>query len=154
MSRGDAGEGQGNESEEPTRRVRSLWVAALGAVPWTVVVYPRGIDLVFPWGLVNTNPLGVVDLASYLLVYTPGIRALPPRLTAWPWSSGLFALAVASAALGLVDREDARVTAALLALAGLVHLRVALGLVRVGELAVPLGTVLSLGGAWWVLGRR
>ncbi|PSQ20096.1 TIGR04206 family protein [Halobacteriales archaeon QS_8_69_26] len=128
-------------------------VVVLALLPWTVVVHPGGVDLVFGWGLVNTNPLGVVDLPSYLFVYTPGPRSLPSRLVAWPGSTALFVLAVASASLGVVGREDRRVTAALLALAGLVHLRVALGLVRVGGTALPVGSALMLGTAWWVLGR-
>lgn len=131
-----------------------LPLSVLALVPWTVVVYPDGVDLVFAWGLVNTNPVGVVDLWSYLFVYTRGLRSLPARLAAWPGSTALFVLALASSSLGVVGREDRRVTAALLALAGLVHLRVALGLVRVGGTAVPVGTALLFGAAWWTFGRR
>lgn len=141
-------------TERPRRdRRRPLLVAAIGLVPWTVVVYPNGVDLVFPWGLVNTNPPAVVDLPSYLFVYTAGPGSLPDRLTAWPESALLFGLAVGSASLAAVGREDSRITAALLGLAGVVHFRVALGLIRLGETAIPVGPALLLGAAWWAYGR-
>lgn len=153
---GSAGTGETTTGREGERldRLRPPMVAAIALVPWTVVVYPRGIDLVFPWGLVNTNPLAVIDLYSYLFAFTGGYASLPARLTAWPQSTVLFALALASACLAVVDREDPRVTAAFLALAGLVHLQVALGLLRLGETALPVGPAVLFGAAWWVFGRR
>jgi uncharacterized protein (TIGR04206 family) len=126
-------------------------VLASLSVPWTVVVYPGGVDFVFAWGLVNTNPLHLVPLSTYLLVYVDP-AGLPPRLLAWPVATGLVGLAAASAALAAVGREDRRVTAGLLVLGALVHARLTLGFLRLGETVVPLGTGLLLGGAWWALG--
>ena len=58
---------------------------------------------------------------------------------------------VASAVVGVVlDREDRRVTAGLLVLAGLTQLSLAYGFSRQpGRFAVPLGTVLCLAVVWW-----
>lgn len=126
-------------------RRRVVALLALLALPWTLVVSPNGTTLVFPWGLVNPSPLAVTTLYDYLLVYTQG---LPDRLLAWPASVLLYAGAIASA-LGepVVGREDPRVTAALLVLAGLNHGVFALGLSGNGTAAVPLGTGLLWAGA-------
>jgi uncharacterized protein (TIGR04206 family) len=130
-------------------------VAALGVLPWTVVVYAGGVDLLFPWGLVNSNPWHLTDLPAYLTVYTRGFRSLPPRLQAWPLATGLYLLAVGGGVLSVSRPEwgDARVTAGLLALAGAVHLQATLGLARIGERSLPVGAVLAFGVAWWVYAR-
>ncbi len=127
-------------------------VLLLLVVPWTVVQYGGGdVDFLFLWGLVNSSPWHLTDLFAYLTVYTAGFESLPPRLQAWPAGSGLYLLAVGSAALAaLSDRGDPRLTAGLLALAALVHLRVTAGLSRVGEQPLPVGALLALGVAWWV----
>lgn len=131
-------------------------VGLLAVLPWTVVVYPAGVDLLFPWGLVNSNPWHLTDLVSYLTVYTAGFASLPPRLQAWPVGTGLYLLAVGSALVSALrpGRGDPRVTAGLVALAGAVHLQVTAGLARVGEGALPVGSVLALGVGWWVYSRR
>ena len=127
---------------------------AVGLVPWTVVVHSTGVDLLFAWGLVDSNPWHLTDLLSYLTVYTAGFQSLPARLQAWPVATGVYALAVASAALPVVtDRDDPRLTAGLLVLAGVVHLRVTVGLGRVGERSFPVGALLVLGVAWLVSRR-
>jgi uncharacterized protein (TIGR04206 family) len=131
-------------------RRRLLVVAVLGVVPWTVVSYPSGVDLILPWGLVATDPVSVVDLYTYLFVYTGGPATLPDRLVAWPVATLSYALALGSVALGLVGSEDRRVSAGLLFVAGVAHLQVTLGLRRIGVDAYPLGAALSFLVAWWV----
>jgi uncharacterized protein (TIGR04206 family) len=126
----------------PHARVASLLVALL--VPWTVLVYPGDISFVFAWGLANVDPVHVTTLTEYLFVRTSG---LPRYLLAWAVSVFLFTLALASAVVGaLWNSEDVRVTAGLLAFAGVSHATFALGLGQSGVLAIPVGTVLL-----WVL---
>lgn len=123
------------------------WLLAALLVPWTVLLYPNGSSYVFTWGLVNVDPIHVTTLPEYLLVRTSG---LPRHLLAWPVSVFLYALALVSAIVGAVwNREDVRVTAGLLAFAGVSHASFALGLGRPGILAIPVGTVLlwALAGA-------
>ncbi len=136
----------------PAGRRSLLAVLGLSVVPWTVVGYGAGdVDLLFLWGLVNSNPWQVTDVVAYLTVYTAGFESLPPRLRAWPVSSGLYLLAVASATVTAAsDRGDPRLTAGLVALSALVHLRVTAGLSRVGERPLPVGVVLALVVAAWV----
>jgi len=127
---------------------RLLAVAALFLVPWTVVPDGANLALVFPWGLANTAPPGVTTLPEYLLVYT---RGLPRYLRAWPVATILHACALASAGAGRfrMGLEDRRVTGGLLALAGVSSLRVTLGLLGSGAVAVPLGTAAAWTVAWW-----
>jgi uncharacterized protein (TIGR04206 family) len=96
--------------------------------------------------LVALDPLHVTTLPDYLFVYT---RGLPQRLLAWPIAVLLYLVAVGSALLGSVRREDGRVTGGLLVFAGVSHLRFTLGLGRPGLLAIPVGTILLWTGAWW-----
>jgi len=159
--RGGAGVRRGTDGNAANARPgrELLLVLALGLVPWTVVVYTGGVDLLFPWGLVNTDPWQLTDLPSYLTVYTAGFQSLPARLQAWPVATGVHALAVGSALLTAADRchldgvEDRRLTAGLLVLAALVHLQVTLGLDRVGERSLPVGALLAFGVAWIVYPR-
>jgi uncharacterized protein (TIGR04206 family) len=125
-------------------------VAVLGVVPWTVVAYPSGVDLILPWGLVATDPVSVVDLYTYLFVYTGGPATLPDRLLAWPIASAVYGFGILGVALGLRGYEDRRVTAGLLFVAGVAHLQVTLGLRRIGADAYPVGAVLSFLLAWYV----
>jgi uncharacterized protein (TIGR04206 family) len=130
-------------------RRRLLVLLSLLAVPWSVQAFTAAdVTLLFPWGLVNTNPPAATTLYRYLFVYTAG---LPDFLLAWPLSVGLYALAVGSAAGGaLLGREDPRVTAGLLLLAGLAHLSLARGFsVQPGRVAWPLGTAVCAFVAWW-----
>ena len=130
---------------------RALGTVFVGLVPWTVVLRAGELDAVFLFGLFNTNPPHLVDLYSYVFVFSGGPGGLPDRLLAWPVATGLFCLAGVSLALGAVDHEDRRVTAGLFFLAGIVHLQVTLGLVRIGETALPVGPLLSFVLAWWAL---
>lgn len=132
----------------PLRRLAV--VATLGVVPWTLLVFPSGVDLILPWGLVGLDPLSVVDLYTYLFVYTGGPATLPDRLLAWPVASVLYAIGVGSVALGLRGWEDPRVSAAALFAAGVAHLQVTLGLRRIGVEAYPVGAILVFLLAWWV----
>jgi uncharacterized protein (TIGR04206 family) len=135
--------------DRPT--ARALGALAVGVLPWTVVLRRGELDAVFLFGLFNTNPPHLVDVYSYLFVFTTGPANLPDRLLAWPVSTALFCLALASLALGVLGREDRRVTAGLFALAGIAHLQVTFGLLRLGETAVPVGALLSFVLAWWAL---
>ena len=120
-------------------------LGALLVLPWSVVVPSGDASLVFAWGLVHLDPFAVTNLYDYLFVYT---RGLPPRLIAWPASVFLYAGALASSFGGrLLGREDRRVTAALLVLAGVEHLRFALGS-HTGVVVVPIATALLWTGAW------
>ena len=115
-------------------------------LPWSVQVFSRAdATLLFPWGLVNTNPLGVTDLYSFLFVYTTG---LPDFILAWPLSVGLYLVGVASVAAGTVAGrayEDRRVTGAALALAGLSQFSLAWGFsLQPYRTAWPTGTLVLL----------
>ena len=122
----------------------------LSVLPWTVTVYPEGTGLVFPWGLLSPSPaFGVVPIHDYYLTHTYA-SALPPYLLAWGVSTAAYALAVASAAAGtVVAREDRRVTAALLLVAAVAHLRFTLGTDYAGITSVPLGPAVLVTTAWW-----
>ena len=129
-------------------RRRLLAVLVLALVPWTLL--SGGVlTLVFPFGLVNTTPLHLTPLVDYLR-YTGGFAALPSFLQAWPTSVLLYLGALGSAFGGVVGREDRRVTGGLLVLAGLAHAGLAVGFLRMGRLAVPLGSLFALALAWWL----
>jgi uncharacterized protein (TIGR04206 family) len=133
-----------------TRRL--LAVGLLGLLPWTVIVAGRETSFVFAFGLVSTNPLHLTDLYSYLFVYTAG---LPRRLQAWPAGVLLYACALVSALMGLVDYEDPRLTGGLLFFAGISHAQVAVGLYRAygfgsGVVVLPLGAVATWAAVWWI----
>jgi len=133
----------------PGRRAVAT-LLALAAVPWSVQTFAAGgVTLLFPWGLVNTDPPTATTLFDYLFVYTVG---LPDYILAWPLSTGLYALAVGSGVAGLATgREDARVTGGLLVLAGLAQVSVALGFsVQPGRVAYPVGTAALWTVAWRV----
>jgi uncharacterized protein (TIGR04206 family) len=131
-------------------------VAALSllAVPWSVQTFAggRAPSLVFAWGLVNANPLGVTFLWEFLFVYT---RGLPDYILAWPLSVACYLCALGSALGGrAVGREDRRVTAGLLAAAGIAQLTLARGFsVQPGRAAWPLGTLACWLVAWWFYAR-
>lgn len=121
-------------------------LVALLVLPWSVVVSSSDVSLVFAWGLVNPDPFAVTTLPDYLFVHT---RGLPSRLLAWPTSVFLYAGALASALGGRVlGREDRRVTAALLVLAGGEHLWFALGTSHSDVIVIPIATALLWTGAW------
>lgn len=129
---------------------RAAVVAALVAVPWTVLFLDGEYTLVFGFGLFNTNPPQLVTLYDYLFRFTAGPGTLPDYLLAWPTSLLCYLGALASALGGVLGYEDRRVTAGLLIFAGLAQGSVALGLSRVvGRLAIPLGTGCLWAVAWW-----
>jgi uncharacterized protein (TIGR04206 family) len=135
----------------PPRRLGA--VVALLAVPWSVQTFANGRppSLVFAWGLANFDPVGITFLWDFLVRYT---RGLPSYITAWPLSVGCYVLALASAAVGVRGREDRRVTAGLLAAAGVAQLTLARGFsVQPGRVAWPLGTVACWAVAWWYYGK-
>jgi uncharacterized protein (TIGR04206 family) len=129
-------------------RRRFLLVLAVGVIPWTVVS-TRGITtLLHPIGLLNFTPPHLVFLPEYVFVYT---RGLPDYILAWPIGVLVYLLALASAAGGLVGREDRRLTAGLLALVALTQLSVAAGFSRrLNYVAVPVVTITAVAVAWHV----
>lgn len=129
-----------------SRRLGTL--LAVGVVPWLVVLDPGAIDLVFAWGLFDARTVTFVSLLDYLLVHTPGPAGLPGHLLAWPLGALFYLLALASAALSVVGREDRRITALLLALAAAMCLRLWWGLPS-GSPTVPLGAALLFAFVRW-----
>jgi uncharacterized protein (TIGR04206 family) len=123
-------------------------ILALAVLPWSLVFANGELTLVFTFGLVDPRPLYLTDLITFVTVRTGG---LPQFLLSWPIGVGIYLLAVASAASGvLFGREDRRVTAALLVLVGLTQLSMAWGFSRrIGTVALPLGTLLSWAVVWW-----
>jgi uncharacterized protein (TIGR04206 family) len=142
--------GGGHSTDELWRPGSSLLgLLALWVVPWTVVPYPSGVNLIFPWASATTNPLHVTPLWWFIARNPGGIEQLPPRLFAWPLATLLLVVAVLGALAGRIGREDRRLTAGVLVLAGVVHLRVTVGLAGIGETAVPIGPLLAFGVASW-----
>jgi uncharacterized protein (TIGR04206 family) len=136
---------------ETSTRAALVAVALLGLVPVSVQTFTRpgsGVSVVFPWGLFNTAPPHVTTLYDFLFVYTAG---LPEFILAWPLSVGLWLLALGSAALGVtVGREDVRVTAFLLVLAGVAGLSVSTGFsVQPYRTGYPVGPLATWLVAWW-----
>lgn len=133
------------------RRIAAVLVLLL--VPWTVQVESGDLFFVFPWGLASSRSLDVVTLDAYLFAKTGGFATLPARLRAWPLATVVYACAIPSAILArrrvVPGVFDWRVTAGLLAVAGLVHLQVTVGLLRLGSVAVPTGPILLFAVAWW-----
>jgi uncharacterized protein (TIGR04206 family) len=130
------------------RHRRLLAILALLVLPWSFVDAGGQVTLVFPFGFLNFGPLELEDIVSYVTVDTLG---LPWFLLSWPIGVGIYLLAVASALSGLVfGREDRRVTALLLVVAGLTQVSMAQGFSRrLGTYAIPVGTVLCLAVVWW-----
>ncbi|MFW5920099.1 MAG: hypothetical protein ACOCSF_07935, partial [Halanaeroarchaeum sp.] len=132
-SSGSDGNRDGAASTDGDVRIRSNHgVLALLVVPWTVVHYPGGASLVFPLWSATTNPLHATFLWAFVARQPGGMATLPSRLFAWPLATLLLGVAVLGAVAGLVGREDRRLTAGTHVLAGLVHLRVTLGLAGIG----------------------
>ncbi|WP_121821431.1 TIGR04206 family protein [Halostella salina] len=124
-------------------------VLALALLPWTVTIYPGGSGFVFPWALYYPGAGGAVPITEYYITYTHA-TTLPPHLTAWGLSALVYGIAAGSALLGAIaDREDRRVTGALLLIAALAHLRFSLGTDHAGIITVPVGPVAALVVAWW-----
>jgi uncharacterized protein (TIGR04206 family) len=135
----------------PTRRNRWLALTGLFALPWTVMTYGTELNAIFLWASVATAPPQVLPLPEYLARVGVPVQQLPPRLLGWPLSAALFGLAALVEALSAaVDRDLRGPTAGLVALAGLAHLRVAQGMARTADLAVPVGPLAAFAVAWWL----
>ncbi len=127
--------------------VAALGLVGLLAVPWSVQVFSgRDATLLFAWGLVNTNPPMVTTLPEFLFLYT---RGLPEYILAWPLSVGLYAAALASAAVGWkTGREDPRVTAGLLLVAAVAQAQLAWGFsIQPARAAWPVGSAVLVAAA-------
>ncbi|WP_416839103.1 TIGR04206 family protein [Haloferax sp. DFSO52] len=121
--------------------MRLLLVLVAGVVPWSVQTFATGsTTFLFSWGLLSPSPLSVTTITDFFFRFTAG---LPDYILVWPVGVACYVVAVASAFSGrLFDREDVRVTAAGLVLAGVTQLEVARGFsVQPGRTAWPLGTV-------------
>ncbi len=128
-------------------RRRLVVVALLGLLPWTVLVIGSELTLVFPAGLVNTNPLQFVSIYDFFFRYTQG---LPSFIQSWRTGVLLYVLALGSAASGVVWREDPRITALALVGTALSQIGVFLGFDRrLGYVALPIGTAVILAAVWW-----
>jgi len=128
---------------------RPLVVVSLLAVPWSVQTFAGGHapTFVFAWGLVNVAPASVTFLWDFLAL----TMGLPGYVQAWPLSVACYVAALASALASRWDREDPRVTAGLLAAAGVAQLTLARGFsVQPGRTAWPLGTLACWVVAGWV----
>ncbi|WP_313692797.1 TIGR04206 family protein [Halorarum halobium] len=129
-------------------------VLLVGLLPWSVQTFVGGEVLFrFVWGAASARG-GLVQsfdprFAVSVLTDYP-LFSGPPLLLRWVLAALVWTLAVLSAATGFVDAEDPRVTAGLLALAGVSNLAVALEFgVQPGRAAYPVGTVTMLAVAGW-----
>jgi len=130
-------------------RQRLVLVVLVGVLPWTLVETSGVTTLYFPFGFLDiARPEHVVTIYDYLFIHTQG---LPQYAYAWPLGVLIYLFALASAALGLLDREDRRMTAGLLVLVALTQLQFALGWSsRPTYFAVPIATITTLTLVWWV----
>jgi len=132
-------------------RVALAAVCGLVVVPWVAVPNGAGdLTFVMSWGLVNTNPWHILNLAEYLGA-TRGFETLPWSLQMWPISLGLYLGGVSSAASGaFLDREDPRLTVGLLVLSAAGSAIVWQGLVgRGSSRTIPIGVVATGAVVWW-----
>ncbi|SHH67861.1 hypothetical protein [Halobaculum gomorrense] len=122
-------------------------VLLCGLVPWSVQSFAdSGVPFLrFAWGGISFTPvLSARTLLEYLTL------SGSPLLVPWIVATGCWLLAVASASLGLADREDPRVTSGLLVLAGAVNASVALRFgIQPLRTAYPLGTLALWAVAAW-----
>jgi uncharacterized protein (TIGR04206 family) len=138
-------------------RYRLLAHLLLGVSPWVLVVWPTGAYAVSALFWVDVAPLGITTLPGFLAASG---GPLPAHLLAWPVATLCYLGALASALAGRWDREDRRLTAGLLALAGVALVRFVGGVsVQRAITAFPLGSGLLLAAAaaeYWfgVLTRR
>jgi len=136
----------GGPAVRPTGR-QLLVLVGVGLLPWTVITWPGGTQVVALWGLLNPATLHVVSLPEYLFVLTAG---LPDRLLAWPASALLYLAGLGAVVADRYGRGDRRLTVGLLGLAGLAHLGFAAGVAARGAAAVlPIGPVLLGAALWW-----
>ncbi|MBX0294637.1 TIGR04206 family protein [Haloarcula nitratireducens] len=129
----------------PRRRLFAVVVA--GLVPWTVLFVGGELTILFTFGLFTTSPPELLPIYDYFFRFT---RRLPRFIESWGTGVLLYLLALASALSGAVWREDPRITALSLVGAALSQIGVVLGFSRrIGYVALPVGTVVLLGVAWW-----
>jgi uncharacterized protein (TIGR04206 family) len=130
-------------------RRRLLALFALAVVPGSVVIVGGdSLTLVFPLFIFEWPSIHTLRIDRYLQFTT---AAIPRFLLAWPIGTLTYALALASAALELRNREDPRVTGGLLVLVGFAFLSMTLGFSRRAHYtAIPLGTVVTWTMAWWL----
>ena len=142
----DAGAGPPGSALDRAGTRRFLVVLALAFVPWTVLV-SRQLTLVFPFGLLNTNPPSLLTVTAYLR-YSGG--AFPGFVEAWLLGAGFYVVALASAGAGALGHEDRRLTGAFLALAAVGQFPLAWGWsVQPRRFGLPVGSLLVLAVAWW-----
>ncbi|WP_411962811.1 TIGR04206 family protein [Haloferax sp. YSMS24] len=125
-----------------TRPTRLALLLVVGVVPWSVQTFSTGsTTLLFAWGLLTPSPLSLTTVFDFFFRYTAG---LPDYILVWPVGIACYVVAVGSGLSGyLFGREDVRITAAGLVLAGVTQLELARGFsVQPGRTAWPLGTVL------------
>ena len=129
-----------------TRRVLAA-VLSCGLVPWSVQTFAdSGVPFLrFAWGGLSFTPVVYArTLPEYLAL------SGSPLVVPWTVAAVCWLLAVASAALGFADREDPRVTAGLLVLAGAVNASVAVQFgIQPLRTAYPVGTVALWAVAAW-----
>ncbi|MBV0924545.1 TIGR04206 family protein [Halomicroarcula limicola] len=128
-------------------RRRFLAVVVAGLAPWTVLLVGGELTILFTFGLFTTSPPELLPIYDYFFRFT---RRLPRFIESWGTGVLLYLLALASALSGVVWREDSRITALSLVGAALSQIGVVLGFNRrIGYVALPVGTVVMLGVAWW-----
>ncbi|MCT9097007.1 TIGR04206 family protein [Haloarchaeobius sp. HME9146] len=132
------------------RRIGAILLVVL--TPWTAVLANGEFTLVFPWALVDPEPLHVTFLHDYLFRFTGGFASLPPFLQAWPLATLALGAALAAALVAAATgHEDPRLTGGLLALSGITSFRLAFGfLARPNQTAIPVGGLVAIVLAWWV----
>ncbi|MFB6177477.1 MAG: TIGR04206 family protein [Halobaculum sp.] len=121
-------------------------VTLAGLLPWSVQSFVGGeIFLRFAWGGVSFEPAFTVQLLAEYPLF-----AGPPILFQWALSTGVWLLALASAASARIGLEDPRVTVGLLAVAGLLNLSVALDFgIQPSRTGYPTGTLFLWAVAVW-----
>ncbi|KAB1192039.1 TIGR04206 family protein [Haloferax sp. MBLA0076] len=136
------GQKRGDPSGTVRRRSRLLLVLVVGAVPWSVQTFSSGAaTLLFSWGLVTPSTVSLTTITDFLFRFTMG---LPDYILLWPLSVVFYLVALVNVLSGvLFGREDIRLTAASLVLAGVTQLELARGFsVQPDRTAWPVGTVL------------
>lgn len=118
-------------------RLRVLAVVLAGVLPWAAVTWDSGYYLVFSAGYTTRGFSGFTSVVSFV----SASRVAPPYWSAWPLATGLYLLALLGVLLTLLTRrDDRRVTAGLLLLAGLDVVWFAVGVSgQRGILTLPLG---------------
>lgn len=115
----------------------------IGFLPWAVVVWPTGFYLVFMFGWVDLDPIGINLHIEYL--FESGF-SLPSYLLAWPISTVLYIGAVSAVVFEFFDRDLHPIIPGLFFLSGIDLLYYALGLSRQQDLFVlPIGIFLLWG---------